>query len=62
MSEERQAHSEAEALKHQESERKNTGRTPGRKLIKEDLASTSVLIRGCTVQTCCRQCPTCSGD
>ena len=35
-----------------------SNRTPGRKLIKEDIATTSVLIRGCTPQTCCRACPT----
>jgi len=29
------------------------GRTPGRKLSKDDIASTSALIRGCTNQSCC---------
>jgi hypothetical protein len=28
-------------------------RTPGRKLSKDDISSTSVLIRGCTTQSCC---------
>jgi len=42
-------------------EQSQSGRTPGRKLIKEDIATTSVLIRGCTPQTCCRACPTAVG-
>ncbi|MCA1612648.1 MAG: hypothetical protein LC795_04695 [Acidobacteria bacterium] len=29
------------------------GRTPARKLVKDDISSTSVLIRGCTTQKCC---------
>ena len=29
------------------------GRTPSRKLSKDDIASASVLIRGCTTQSCC---------
>jgi len=29
------------------------GRTPGRKLSKDDITSASVLIRGCTTQSCC---------
>ena len=28
-------------------------RTPGRKLTKEDLSATSVLLMGCTCQACC---------
>ncbi len=30
-----------------------TWRTPGRKLTKEDLSATSVLLLGCTCQECC---------
>jgi hypothetical protein len=30
-----------------------TWRTPGRKLTKEDLSATSVLLMGCTCQECC---------
>jgi hypothetical protein len=41
----------------------NSGRTPGRKLVKEDITTTSVLIRGCSIQTCCgKLCPTAAGD
>jgi hypothetical protein len=29
------------------------GRTPSRKLNKDDIASASALIRGCTTQSCC---------
>ena len=32
---------------------KDDGRTPSRKLSKDDIALASVLIRGCTVQSCC---------
>jgi hypothetical protein len=28
-------------------------RTPGRKLTKDDISTTSVLIRGCSTQDCC---------
>jgi len=37
-----------------------TWRTPGRKLTKEDLSTTSALILGCTTQ-CCPKEPDCSG-
>jgi|SwirhisoilCB3_FD_contig_31_11256674_length_519_multi_21_in_0_out_0_1 hypothetical protein len=47
-------------VKHDEQQK--TPRTPGRKLVKEDLATTSVLIRGTTFQTCCKVCPTATGD
>jgi hypothetical protein len=50
------------SLSQDKAEEVTTRRTPGRKLVKEDLASTSVLIRGCTVQTCCRVCPTAMTD
>ncbi|MCA1612649.1 MAG: hypothetical protein LC795_04700 [Acidobacteria bacterium] len=35
--------------------RNNDGgaRTPGRKLVKDDISTTSALIRGCTTQCCC---------
>jgi len=36
-----------------------TWRTPGRKLTKEDLSTTSALILGCTTQ-CCPKEPECS--
>jgi hypothetical protein len=34
-----------------------TWRTPGRKLTKEDLSATSVLLMGCTCQECCKDEP-----
>jgi hypothetical protein len=34
-----------------------TWRTPGRKLTKEDLSATSVLLMGCTCQECCKDDP-----
>lgn len=45
-------------LDQKKNEQQQSERTPGRKLVKEDLATTSVLIFGCSPQTCCRQCPT----
>jgi hypothetical protein len=48
-----------ERLHEKRGQQPEPNRTPGsRKLIKEDITTTSVLIRGCTVQTCCRICPT----
>jgi hypothetical protein len=45
-------------VRDKKNEQQPPARTPGRKLVKEDITTTSVLIRGCTVQTCCRVCPT----
>ena len=45
-------------LDQKKNEQQQSESTPGRKLVKEDLATTSVLIFGCSPQTCCRQCPT----
>jgi hypothetical protein len=49
-----------EALKLQENG-KRSERTPGRKLTKDDISSTSVLIRGCTTQSCCEPPPLTGG-
>jgi hypothetical protein len=42
----------AETLKFQDNPKRDE-RTPGRKLTKDDISSTAVLIRGCTTQSCC---------
>jgi hypothetical protein len=41
-----------ESLKFNDNDTRNN-RTPGRKLSKDDISNTSVLIRGCTTQSCC---------
>jgi len=38
-----------------------SNRTPGRKLSKDDISNTSVLIRGCTTQCCCGDGPVLDG-